>query len=194
MSSSTADLNTNTYLRWDGCPIPDHCPRCPTFDERGLYNTNFFNDYRYQTLDHENDYLYKEMDYGGMVYMPNPEHGGKNENAVIAMFHQLHCVASMRNALQEAYDGKRPAFDWIENIHWPHCLDYLRKAILCYGDDTIERVTSIETFEGVTGAFINGTDDVRACKKINGLYDMREKHGIVHSNGQLYKWGSEPKS
>lgn len=31
-------------------------------------------------------------------------------------------------ALQSAHDGKDPGLDYEDNEHWPHCLDYLRKA------------------------------------------------------------------
>jgi len=75
----------STYTRWDGCPIPDHCPKCPTLDSRKVYRTNFFNDYRYQSLDHQYDYVFEEMMYDGGVFMPNEEHGGNNESAVIGM-------------------------------------------------------------------------------------------------------------
>jgi hypothetical protein len=79
------DVFPSTYTRWDGCPIPDHCPKCPTLDSRKVYQTNFFNDYRYQSLDRQYDYVFDEMLYDGGVWMPNDEHGGQNESAVIGM-------------------------------------------------------------------------------------------------------------
>jgi len=33
-------------------------------------------------------------------------------------------------ALQAGYEGKLTAFDWQDDIHWPHCLDYLRQVCL----------------------------------------------------------------
>jgi hypothetical protein len=41
--------------------------------------------------------------------------------------HQLHCLVSMRKALQDAYEGKEIGFDQNENGHWPHCFNYLRE-------------------------------------------------------------------
>lgn len=42
-------------------------------------------------------------------------------------FHQLHCLASIRMALQESKENKDIGMDWRDNAHWPHCLDYLRQ-------------------------------------------------------------------
>jgi Mycotoxin biosynthesis protein UstYa len=39
-------------------------------------------------------------------------------------FHQLHCVAAIRSALQEAVEGKDIGRSWKDGGHWPHCLDY----------------------------------------------------------------------
>lgn len=44
-------------------------------------------------------------------------------------FHQLHCLASMRKALQDAREGVDIGVDYRDNGHWPHCFDYLRKVI-----------------------------------------------------------------
>lgn len=45
---------------------------------------------------------------------------------ITARFHQLHCLAGLRKALQEASEGKDIGMDWTDNLHWPHCLDLLR--------------------------------------------------------------------
>jgi hypothetical protein len=42
-------------------------------------------------------------------------------------FHQLHCLTSIRRAIQEAREGIDPGIDQNDNGHWPHCFDYLRQ-------------------------------------------------------------------
>jgi hypothetical protein len=44
----------------------------------------------------------------------------------------MHCIARLRKALQDGYDGKPIAFDWRDDIHWPHCLDHLRQVRDCH--------------------------------------------------------------
>lgn len=47
-------------------------------------------------------------------------------------FHQLHCLAAMRKALQDAREGVDIGVDYRDDGHWPHCFDYLRKASLFF--------------------------------------------------------------
>lgn len=42
-------------------------------------------------------------------------------------FHQLHCLAAFRKALQESREGIDIGMSWRDNGHWPHCFDYMRK-------------------------------------------------------------------
>lgn len=46
---------------------------------------------------------------------------------ILTRFHELHCVASLRIALQNARKGEHVAFNQEEDPHWPHCLHYLHQ-------------------------------------------------------------------
>ncbi|KAF2813024.1 uncharacterized protein BDZ99DRAFT_369165, partial [Mytilinidion resinicola] len=76
--------------------------------------------------------------------------------AGIAMFHQLHCLAGFRHAIQQLQAGKKIGYSVFTDVsehrgHWPHCFDYLKQSIECYADDSIE-VSRIDaggfTFDG----------------------------------------------
>jgi Mycotoxin biosynthesis protein UstYa len=92
--------------------------------------------------------------------------------AGMAMFHQLHCLAGLRSAIQQLQDGKEIGYDIESDVsdhagHWPHCLDYLRQVLLCYADGTVE------TSEEVDGQWrISGYDVPRLCGDSRALYEV----------------------
>ena len=90
-------------------------------------------------------------------------------------FHNLHCLAMMRQTLQEAYYGKRPAFDYRGDQHWPHCLYHMRQAILCHADDTMELPRANNGSLG-TVPNISGVTDIRHCRSADKLYKMQDKY------------------
>lgn len=55
-------------------------------------------------------------------YFPSAEHPDLTS---MSRMHQLHCLASFHRALQEQHDGKDIGLDQNDDIHWPHCFDYL---------------------------------------------------------------------
>lgn len=60
--------------------------------------------------------------------------GPENRVFVVAMFHELHCLRLMRTAMETGYAN----LDNREPQHLRHCLNYLRKWILCSADVTLE--------------------------------------------------------
>ena len=50
----------------------------------------------------------------------------------LKLFHQLHCLKYVRRHMVALQRGERP----LSAAHAEHCLDLLRKDVLCYGDDT----------------------------------------------------------
>jgi len=144
-------------------------------------------DTRYMSLNHDYDHLWNRIasEHGGLIKYPDPNspHAARVEQlGVMSMFHQLHCIASFRNALQDAYYGHKVSFDQTENRHWPHCLDYMRQAIICAADDTIERekvVNGTRTFK------IDGMTDHRQCKDSTHIYELLREHGLPDAKGPL---------
>jgi Mycotoxin biosynthesis protein UstYa len=88
----------------------------------------------------------------GYIQIPNPtaynlkpgvSHGLKDtEIFSISMYHQLHCLAMIRHAYYHPLDahmhhgGRSDAAQ--RAAHLDHCFDYLRQAITCAADMTVE--------------------------------------------------------
>lgn len=100
---------------------------------------------------------------------------GSEEHGAISMFHQLHCLSSIRMALQRASIGEDIGTDWHDDLHWPHCLHHLREMILCFADDTIERGIVIN---GTRTNAIDGAGDMRLCRDPRVLYERRKVEGV----------------
>lgn len=141
-------------------------------------NQEFYGaDLRYMSLDHKFDYLWASEAEGnnGVVYLP-PYNGQTSHLGNIGMFHQLHCLTSFRAALQRAREGEDIGIDPLDNSHWPHCLFYMRQAILCSADDTIELPRYSNGSLG--GKVLSGEWDARTCGNADELYAFRRKHGL----------------
>ncbi|BDD54454.1 hypothetical protein MAP00_000072 [Monascus purpureus] len=156
--------------------FPFMCTPCP-LQEQGWNDTVQYSygvSEEYMTLDHKFDYLWSETDSSPLIESTGPD--GQPQRESISMFHQLHCLASIRMALQESRENKDVGMDWRDNAHWPHCLDYLRQTILCFADDTLEHRDRLPN--GTTVRFISGTQDVRRCRSSERLYALRAEKGI----------------
>jgi hypothetical protein len=58
---------------------------------------------------------------------------------IFSRFHQLHCLASFRKALQDLQDGKFIGKDENDDMHWPHCFDYLYQVSVAFLIEAAER-------------------------------------------------------
>jgi hypothetical protein len=101
----------------------------------------------YMNLSHEYDMLWMDLltPNGGFVKRPD-KHGKERKNG-ISMFHQLHCLGMMREAVQDLTErlataesgmpmsSRRAAAGGAHGLHdptaepdhWLHCFDYLRQ-------------------------------------------------------------------
>ncbi|KEY71912.1 hypothetical protein S7711_11358 [Stachybotrys chartarum IBT 7711] len=129
----------------------------------------------YMSLDHKYDNLWDDFGMASLaIKLPDSAHG-EPKHAAISMFHQLHCLTSLRTAIQQAREGHDPGMDWQTNNHWPHCMDYLRKTLLCWADDSIERRFVYDN--GTIAPFIDGSQDVRQCGDNRRLIQIMRDHG-----------------
>lgn len=142
-------------------------------------------DRRYQSLDHKYDHLWDEalLTNYGMVALPPYNASGYSmeywdDEGGIAMFHALHCLAGLRKALQRASAGEYIGVDGHDNPHWPHCMHYLRQAILCMADDTFEKRRG-KFGELNPKQFIEGSYDVRTCRDHTKLVRVVDKYNVL---------------
>ena len=81
----------------------------------------------------------------------------------------------IRKTLQRAREGEDIGIDEHDDDHWPHCFYYLRQAIFCSADDTIELPVVVnQTRTGV----IDGVQDVRNCRDSKHLYELRANDSV----------------
>ena len=71
--------------------------------------------------------------------------------------------------------GEDIGVDWKDNVHWPHCLHYLRESILCFAEPTIERAPIVN---GTRTRGISGAHDIRTCRDPRALYELRARSGM----------------
>ncbi|PQE31421.1 Tat pathway signal sequence protein [Rutstroemia sp. NJR-2017a WRK4] len=130
---------------------------------------------------------------GGYVAVPYPRRydlapsapfiGSKNEAEVYATaaVHQLHCLAALRDIII-SYQDNRPAR--YPGDHSFHCLNYLRQAVLCAGDTTLEyghKFWSNEKNE--TEWDFTGTGSVHQCRDWNTIEEFMLKHSASNQTG-----------
>ncbi|OQD64269.1 hypothetical protein PENPOL_c008G04893 [Penicillium polonicum] len=136
----------------------------------------------------------------GFIYVPNWEDlklppGGVVHGEMmygISMFHQLHCLGAIRHVFWQLMDGKLDpvAFEALDGDttdpnfiprghglwHIEHCFNYIRHALQCYGDTTMEVPTD---FNGQL-IFI-GWNTTHQCRNFDAIWDYTVKHSTLDS-------------
>jgi len=105
--------------------------------------------------------------------LPSPSSPDQQQTKLFgfSMFHQLHCLNSLRRALEAGYGVASPSsmqeFNHPESFHHVHhCLHYLRQALLCSGDPTLEPEAD-HSIGGVAGVGVTHT-----CRDKSLLYKL----------------------
>ncbi|KAJ6139791.1 hypothetical protein N7471_006277 [Penicillium samsonianum] len=136
----------------------------------------------------------------GFIYVPNWEDlklppGGVVHGEMmygISMFHQLHCLGAIRHTFWQLMDGKLDpvAFEALDGNttdpnfvprghglwHIEHCFNYVRHALQCYGDTTMEVPTD---FNGQL-IFI-GWNTTHQCRNFEVIWDYTVNHSTLDS-------------
>lgn len=107
-----------------------------------------------------------------------PKLPGKNVYAV-AVFHQLHClyhIAASFDRLVLQLRERNFTIDENTLIHNNHCFDYLREAVMCASDTTLEGQA-----QGHGGAKILGTDGtggMHVCKDYDAVVAWMQERSL----------------
>jgi hypothetical protein len=100
----------------------------------------------------------------------------------IAVFHQLHCLYHLAGFIDKMTmkirDGDYAALDEKKLLHNDHCFNYLRNALTCCGDTTLEGQAQSPGFEGPG---TDGTGGVHVCRKYDEIVAWAEKKKITDS-------------
>ncbi|KAI5370418.1 Putative mycotoxin biosynthesis protein UstYa [Septoria linicola] len=101
----------------------------------------------------------------------------------ISMWHQLHCLSHMRTYLytMQTYLNRtnvQQVFDVVlapQSDHISHCFDYIRQAIMCAGDLTLEWPRT--EADGRRFA-VDGWGVEHQCKSWDAMADFVERHAV----------------
>ncbi|OBT83000.1 hypothetical protein VE02_08257 [Pseudogymnoascus sp. 03VT05] len=91
----------------------------------------------------------------------------------ISMFHQLYCLSILRDAFGRDRDVSE--HQAAEN-NLGHCFDYLRQAIMCTGDTTLE--TALVNADGEMVPGFDGWGDVHECRSYEAIFDFAAAHRV----------------
>ncbi len=92
---------------------------------------------------------------GGFLYL-----GASGRPFGLSMFHQLHCLNRIRQAMETRKFG--------QHVH--HCFNYLRQTILCGANPTLEPVVPILGVRSVNA------EVPRVCRDWTAVYELVEKN------------------
>jgi len=112
-----------------------------------------------------------DADWGSIF--PKPDDGfirlgPKGRLFILALYHQLHCLDVMRVSF--VLNGTNAAH------HVEHCLRYLRLALLCQADTTLEETALTPQPDGSEKAGASGVGMVHRCKDWSVLRRWMEEN------------------
>ncbi|ETS88116.1 hypothetical protein PFICI_01944 [Pestalotiopsis fici W106-1] len=152
--------------------------------EKSSIVMNFREHAEFKNLSHEYDIYWKNTRPPNGGYFAWLDETGTRRRDGISMFHQLHCLVMLREAMQglgeEIQSLKAMRRDTAhedhamhtehDDLHWLHCFDYLRQAILCNADSTFEPHLMNSNGKDIVDGMIE-----RDCKDWSLLYKASEK-------------------
>ncbi|KAG6004626.1 hypothetical protein E4U21_000902 [Claviceps maximensis] len=103
--------------------------------------------------------------------LPRLDQSMNEQNAMVSVYHQLHCLYRTRTGYFKAVAGNISDDDL---GHLSHCWDYLRQSIMCSADTTLEWMGSTPDQDGTTGWGYQHT-----CKDWSALFNWAQENRRV---------------
>ncbi|PIA96215.1 hypothetical protein CB0940_10366 [Cercospora beticola] len=100
----------------------------------------------------------------------------------MSVFHQLHCLeiilrAWLGDAIKNGHREQHPA-SHTQEAHVFHCFDYLRQAVMCFGDTALEGSDPYQVALGLdlwsSGTY--GISTTHICKDFQQIYEYAVSH------------------
>jgi hypothetical protein len=101
--------------------------------------------------------------------------GSEDRPFSISMYHQLHCLNGIRNALSLTINDAAAAQ---VRSHTNHCFNYMRQLLLCKADTTLEPAETVQLPDGTVAAFASGLMVGHICR------DWTEVREFIELNTQ----------
>ncbi|KAM0795053.1 hypothetical protein BDR22DRAFT_894522 [Usnea florida] len=129
-----------------------------------MYNGTFAS-----TSSEETNMAWDSLFPEGMGFIEDP--AGISEGAGVSAFHQLHCLNLLRQ-LHSSEDSDDEDSQQHSRYHAKHCVEYLRQALICAADSTIEPGNA-------TSRHVTGSGVVHECRDFDGLYAWTEQRKLI---------------
>ncbi|KAF2215108.1 hypothetical protein CERZMDRAFT_5536, partial [Cercospora zeae-maydis SCOH1-5] len=91
--------------------------------------------------------------------------GAKSEAYCLSVMHQLHCL------YEKARNGVKDA---MIDHHTPHCFDYLRQAVMCSADMSLERASLDD--QGKIELAVDGWGNHHKCRSWEAVEAFAARH------------------
>ncbi|KAF5358572.1 hypothetical protein D9757_012960 [Collybiopsis confluens] len=111
----------------------------------------------------------------GWVHM-----GPQGRPFAVTMYHQFHCLLSIRQAIEEAMADPASQRNAGHSSHTNHCFSYLRQGLLCKSDTTLEPTKEIILPGNKIGAAASGSGVLHKCA------DWVKVRNYVEENYETY--------
>lgn len=105
----------------------------------------------------------------------------------VSMFHQLHCLNGIRHAISQSSAAacNNTTVDPKIRGHTNHCFNFLRQALLCKADTTLEPTTIVDLPKGAHGAAASGNGVLHRCVDYRSVYRFLERNHDEHTASRV---------
>lgn len=121
--------------------------------------------------------------------LPPPMHydvySGK-EVFTLAVFHEMHCLMHISGYIDKLVMQIRNKDFYLDEGtigHNDHCFNYIRNALMCCGDMTLEGQSQAKMFEHIAGT--DGTGAIHVCRNYDEISRWAEKWRITDGKESL---------
>ncbi|THU84975.1 hypothetical protein K435DRAFT_686503, partial [Dendrothele bispora CBS 962.96] len=97
--------------------------------------------------------------------------------AHLDIFHQLHCLHSIRNSLMP---GRYAGMEGLDLVHLSHCVDSIRQSLMCNADISVNVWQWSKTFQSVVGR----ANTAHSCRNFDKILEWSLDH-------RLHEWIDE---
>ncbi|KAK3356665.1 hypothetical protein B0T25DRAFT_453277, partial [Lasiosphaeria hispida] len=102
----------------------------------------------------------------------------------VSVFHQIHCLNMIRRSLSASVANPTEFHYLIPQLyrHWDHCFDYVRQALMCAADVTLENLETRADGKTLL-ASVDGWGTTHMCRDYQGVVEWAAAHRATDDGG-----------
>ncbi|EME44319.1 hypothetical protein DOTSEDRAFT_71978 [Dothistroma septosporum NZE10] len=104
------------------------------------------------------------------------------------LMHQIHCLGMMKSSWHKIESGE--PINNRRHGHFPHCIEYLRQAVMCQADLTLE--PAMDPMHWPIGT--SGWDVTHRCKDWDAVLDAVKQRAVLRDNENQRWYRMTPRS